>query len=334
MGTKDAGTGPEAPRKGRPRSRLVQRVSTLQKMVGGAREFRRAYVRRRKVDNRMLSKMAEHALRLGLLGSGYRAPILSFILDAKVHRSDRDELVKLIEHVPWREFCGTPLLLNPEFGKASDLIKGADADLIVGNRLVELKATQDANVERCMVRQLIGYAILSRLANRCGEQHAGAESAPSLLFVRHGHLWTLPAGPVQEHPEFPTLEEWFIDSLEGRQRPWIAPRDESLGPDELRWWGQIRTFRDWSIFGVPEEEIRRRYQAGATPKEAIWGGLGRSPPRWVLECGGERKTLHAWATATKIPAKAIVNSLNQGHSPERALGFERLPTKKSDAPRS
>jgi hypothetical protein len=52
--------------------------------------------------------------------------------------------------------------LNPSFGN-SHLLGGADADLIIGDRLVEIKATMESVVQKSHLRQLVGYAILSKL---------------------------------------------------------------------------------------------------------------------------------------------------------------------------
>ena len=61
------------------------------------------------------------------------------------------------EHRSWRN--ARPLVLNPKFGQSSAL-GGADADLIVGRRLIDLKATATTDiVGRFELWQLLGYAL-------------------------------------------------------------------------------------------------------------------------------------------------------------------------------
>jgi hypothetical protein len=56
----------------------------------------------------------------------------------------------------------SPLVLNPTFGAASLLVGGADADLIAGQELIEIKTTREARIELDHMRQLIGYVSLAR----------------------------------------------------------------------------------------------------------------------------------------------------------------------------
>jgi CRISPR/Cas system-associated exonuclease Cas4 (RecB family) len=57
-----------------------------------------------------------------------------------------------------------PLSLNPNFGIASLLVGGADADLISGDTLIEIKTTQAGVIERDHMRQLVAYACLAHAA--------------------------------------------------------------------------------------------------------------------------------------------------------------------------
>jgi len=55
-------------------------------------------------------------------------------------------------------------ILNPEFGQASRLVGGADADLWIDGYLLDIKYVR--KVSRGHIRQLIGYAALARLEDR------------------------------------------------------------------------------------------------------------------------------------------------------------------------
>jgi hypothetical protein len=61
-------------------------------------------------------------------------------------------------------------LLNPVF-KASRLVVGADADLVVDDMLIEVKTTGESRVSREQFNQLLGYYILYLLG--------GVEGAPA-----------------------------------------------------------------------------------------------------------------------------------------------------------
>ena len=59
-----------------------------------------------------------------------------------------------------------PMLLNPDFGDASDLVGGADADIIADGVLIEIKTDVKPTFQLKHFRQLAGYAALQRMARR------------------------------------------------------------------------------------------------------------------------------------------------------------------------
>ncbi|WP_437331530.1 hypothetical protein [Sorangium sp. So ce394] len=87
---------------------------------------------------------------------------------------------------------------------------GADADLLVGGRLIDLKVSVRDDVERPMVRQLVAYLILAERARREG-QHLPQITSLELYFARHAHLWTLSADMILAHPEYPDVERRLLD---------------------------------------------------------------------------------------------------------------------------
>ncbi len=52
-----------------------------------------------------------------------------------------------------------PMIPNPSFTGSGD-VGGADADLIVGNCLIDIKTTKSKRLSRTMAYQLVGYALL------------------------------------------------------------------------------------------------------------------------------------------------------------------------------
>jgi hypothetical protein len=54
--------------------------------------------------------------------------------------------------------------LNPDFGETSLLVGRADADLITGEMLVDIKTTRSAEVKGEYLDQLFGYFLLARRA--------------------------------------------------------------------------------------------------------------------------------------------------------------------------
>jgi hypothetical protein len=196
--------------------RMLRRI---RRRVRNARIFLRKHLCRKRPDAAWLTRLAEHALRLARIDPIYRA---GYMGDA-VLESNRDEqvqeVVQLLSHVPFNALVGdgSDILLNPTFGRYSSLVGGADADIIAGGRLIDLKVVAQPNIERGMVRQLVAYLILARCARRDGAELSSIEEV-GLYFARHAHLWGLPARRIINHPAYAEVERWFLRYAESRQR--------------------------------------------------------------------------------------------------------------------
>ena len=123
------------------------------------------------------------ALRLAELDVVYRAGITD-----GVEREPRKEDVTDLRSL-WKVMEGgdlkdleAPLSLNPEFGNASDLVDGVDADIIADGDLIDIKTVKSPAFTRKHFNQLVGYAILHRLN---GGQDFGRIG---VYFSRHGRL--------------------------------------------------------------------------------------------------------------------------------------------------
>jgi hypothetical protein len=93
------------------------------------------------------------------------------------------------------------LRLNPPFGEASGLVGGADADLIAGDPLADVKVTKKGEVQGVYLDQLLGYLLLAR---RCAAEDVTFPTVKRLgiYFARHGHLLTQEAASILPGPAF------------------------------------------------------------------------------------------------------------------------------------
>ena len=84
----------------------------------------------------------------------------------------------------------SPVVLNPEFGRATAMVGGADADIIIDGMLVDVKTTKNGRFTTDYYHQLVGYWALSMLggvdkASPCDIGRLG------VYFSRHGVLKTV-----------------------------------------------------------------------------------------------------------------------------------------------
>jgi hypothetical protein len=109
------------------------------------------------------------------------------------------------------------LLLNPIFGDASRAVGGADADLIVGDMLVDIKTTKKGTIKREYLNQLLGYFMLARM-EKAIDPTVPAINRIGLYYSRYGHLYSFEASAWTEHPSFPETERWFFAKIEKLNR--------------------------------------------------------------------------------------------------------------------
>ena len=75
---------------------------------------------------------------------------------------DIQDLRNLCNSINLTEFIASDIcLLNPIFGKASEMVGGADADIIIDDTLIDIKVTKHLKLERDYLNQLLGYYTLA-----------------------------------------------------------------------------------------------------------------------------------------------------------------------------
>ncbi|WP_433926246.1 hypothetical protein AB3662_25295 [Sorangium cellulosum] len=212
--------------------RIVRRA---RRRVENARTFLRKHVQRRTCDRAWMIRLAEHSLKLARLDAIYRAGYLGDDLFADNAPELREQIISLLEHAAFDALLdGAEVVLNPTFGHYSRVVGGADADLLVGGRLIDLKVCSRDNVERPMVRQLVAYLILAERARREGQPLPQIKSL-ELYFARHAHLWRLRADLILAHPEYPDVERRFFEiAVNVMRRACMLPVAEPVRETEMR----------------------------------------------------------------------------------------------------
>lgn len=100
--------------------------------------------------------------------------------------------------------------MNPTFGKASRLVGGADADLLIDETLIEIKAVKNLDLKRDHFNQLMGYVILNRLG--CIGDNIKPKpkiTKVAIYFARYGHLEVFDLNKLINSDTFPNFVKWF-----------------------------------------------------------------------------------------------------------------------------
>ncbi|MEF2278364.1 hypothetical protein V3W47_08620 [Deinococcus sp. YIM 134068] len=126
------------------------------------------------------------------------------------------DVLALVRAVPLEAFrAEQQLILNPHF-PAAGRFGGADADLLVDDILIEVKATRHLRLRGEYLQQLSAYLVLDRLAGIRGSDLPVRRLG--VYYARHGVLHVLPVRDAFRPGLLPQLVTWFDESLP-RARP-------------------------------------------------------------------------------------------------------------------
>jgi hypothetical protein len=85
-------------------------------------------------------------------------------------RQDIDDVVSMLskskKFLDSNRFSQSSIIaLNPTFGRYSELVGGADADIITSSSLIDLKTTSHPSIDNYELAQIVGYYMLLRMNN-------------------------------------------------------------------------------------------------------------------------------------------------------------------------
>lgn len=174
-----------------------------------AKEARDAYVASGKLTQTLLEAEL-HLARLDLVARTRRTGSIDITGIDPVTEADVDDLRQLQEIIPDDPFQASDLcLLNPTFGKASGLVGGADADLLLDNTLIEIKTVNKPIFRRDMFDQLLGYYTLHVIGGIGEIEPKPTIRSIGVYFSRHAHLHVVPLDEVIDRSTYPDFVEWF-----------------------------------------------------------------------------------------------------------------------------
>ncbi|MFM7022959.1 MAG: hypothetical protein ACKOXB_08265 [Flavobacteriales bacterium] len=149
------------------------------------------------------NKLIDFTTLLARLDFKYRTKTLASFLHISEDQAI-DEIKKLHEITPWNEFqTEEKCFLNPTFEKGSSLVNGADADLIIGNILIDIKTSKTLELTRSDFNQILGYYILS-LIGKINGKHRSPVNKIGIYFARYGYLWACSLSDYFDEKEFNT----------------------------------------------------------------------------------------------------------------------------------
>lgn len=160
-----------------------------------------------KCDNELL----QSALLLAGLDPIFRANVGKEYIGL-IDQQDVHDLRNLISAIDIQIFKAEKYcLLNPTFGKASLLVGGADADLIIDGTIIDIKTTKSLELTRDHFNQLIGYYTLYILDGINEGKLSPEIDKLAIYFSRYGYFHVIEINEIISRESFPQFVKWFAE---------------------------------------------------------------------------------------------------------------------------
>ncbi|KKM01668.1 hypothetical protein LCGC14_1792120 [marine sediment metagenome] len=161
------------------------------------------------LNGNITNTLLESTLLLAQVDNIYRARRISENLGI-FDQMDIKDLRNLISLVNQKELKPNNVcILNPNFGQASLMVGGADADLIIDDMLIDIKTTKNLKMDREYYNQLIGYYTLYRIGGVNNTTMNIDIKKLGVYFSRHGYLHLYNIEDIIDETEFSKFIKWF-----------------------------------------------------------------------------------------------------------------------------
>lgn len=192
-----------------------------------ARKMHDEFIETGKVTYELLKSV----IRIARLDPIFRAGVGQEKIGEEVKQGNVEDLRKLLSVVPKEDFSAEEIcLLNPTFGQASMLVRGADADLIIDDKIIDFKTTKKWRSRRRDFNQIAGYYTLHRLDNIERTEDEPDITSICIYFSRHGELHCYEVDELIGEDEFQEFAEKFEERCRERfemLRQQLFEEDES-----------------------------------------------------------------------------------------------------------
>jgi hypothetical protein len=193
---------------------LALTTEAAQKILEYAKDIYRSYMATAEMTDDVIRAAVFLARLDWIYRSGYVDLASTFGPVAQPLIDELRELCSLLDRDVFKAkaFC----VLNPTFGEASQLVGGADADVVIDDTIIEVKTVKDGRLDPRMFRQLIGYYILNQIGGINGDRNRiGQIRHLGVYFSRHGELLKFSAASVMKaSSNLWQLVQWFKSKAE------------------------------------------------------------------------------------------------------------------------
>ena len=180
-----------------------------EKAIKNARGLHSKYIESKK--DRAGIGLIKASIQLAYLDEMYRGGV--WYGDGPPNTFDKKEiidLINLLKIVNPVTFKTTNIcLLNPRFGKTAEIIRGADADLVIDDTLIDIKTTKNFSLHRREFNQLLGYYLLHRIDGAGQIKPKIKIKKLGIYYSRFGYLYTVNLEDIGSEKTFTNFAKFF-----------------------------------------------------------------------------------------------------------------------------
>ena len=168
--------------------------------------FRKKYLKNGQISDNFLICI----LKVSQLDLIYRSGIFLGYFK-KIEDYQVADLRKIVMNIKETYFMGKQYVIgNPSFGKASRLVGGADGDLIIDRKMVEVKTVKSTAKWKEYLSQLLAYYALLENGGVDGISFSVEIDTLSIYFSRHAEMVDFPIMSIfQSKNEKVSFVKWF-----------------------------------------------------------------------------------------------------------------------------
>ena len=179
------------------------------KELDAMRSIERKYKEERMLfikSGNLTNSFIETTIRFARMDVIFRAGIYDDV-EKNVDPLDIEDLRALYNLIPvgLKKSASNNIILNPNFGFASLEVGGADADLIIDSKIIDIKTTKEMRLDAYSWSQIVGYLILADEVREIEKNFPVIERI-GIYFSRYGYLWDIDADYVRKNHKYRELK--------------------------------------------------------------------------------------------------------------------------------
>ena len=158
-------------------------------------------------------KAAEAAFVLADLDPIFRTKMM--FPETPISEVEITELIELYNLIDFEIFAEYDrIFLNPHFNDGSRRVRGADADLIIGDTLIDVKTTKHPKLTLEMIRQLVGYSLLCNkfgIGGYNSEKYNQTINKVGIYFARAGEFFVVELSNIIDETNENIILNWILN---------------------------------------------------------------------------------------------------------------------------